>query len=246
MRYSVQCDCTYRGKNLQLIADSIFDIEYISHGQSTASPSGTILSQGNLENNVPSLSFLGKTSVVTVGWFVSLGWIVPIIPTHDNWPCSRIVCYPIVPTNFEFQFSSSQASSDELASFFVRFNNFEMIVSLSVHELPLWLFAGPQTADFLWEQKDSNLLFYQKNKHVFEKLGGNCPVVPLWLQAWLPAITSSHKLSKLSPSSLWCDSSWAFCAFSEVVLLKCFSNASFSFSALGFVCPSFSLLLTAT
>ena len=67
MRYWVQCDCTSRATQFAAVAtDYAFDAEYISHVQSTPSPLSSILLQWNLENRVPSPSFLGKTFVVIV------------------------------------------------------------------------------------------------------------------------------------------------------------------------------------
>jgi len=57
--YLVKCDCTPRATKFAVKAtDSIFDAEYISHGQPTASPSGSNLLQWNIENRVPSLTFV--------------------------------------------------------------------------------------------------------------------------------------------------------------------------------------------
>jgi len=87
---------------------------------------------------------------------------------------------------------------------------------------------------------DCNLLCTKKI-NVFENLGGQLPVVGLII--WHNSIRLAVYVVA---SSLWHGSYYAFYAFSEVVLLKYLSNAPFSFSALAFVCPSFSLLLTAT
>jgi len=54
------------------------------------------------------------------------------------------------------------------------------------------------------------------------------------LPLWLSGITSSSWLPALSPSSLWLGSSRAFCAFSEVVLLRYLFNVVLSFSVLFF------------
>ena len=51
---------------------------------------------------------------------------------------------------------------------------------------------------------------------------------------WLSGIASSVRLLTLSQFSLWCGSSKAFSSYSELALLKCLSNALFSFSTSAF------------
>jgi len=59
---------SYRVKKFAVVVQHyIFDTEHISHGQYTASPFGIVLLEWNLENRVPSLAFMGKTSFVIVG-----------------------------------------------------------------------------------------------------------------------------------------------------------------------------------
>ena len=119
-RYWVKCGCTSRDKTFAVAAaDFIFDAEHISHGQSTAAPFCSTLLQWKLKYRVSITLVSGENFCCACGslWLNSFRLFTP---GHvAGWFVN-----PLVPTNFVFL--SSQASSDALASFFVRPNNFEM------------------------------------------------------------------------------------------------------------------------